>query len=199
MLKPVREALILKGGIGENLKATCRPGQVILLAFIIPLLRTPGSRVSRRRLINIVSAVFRRVSAGLLWLWGALGSRLDIPFFLWIGIFNMMIVAQFWGFANDFLFKNEGERLFPIVGFGASIGAVFGFGLAGRLIAPFGIYELMLLGCVLLILQAAVTNLVDSQRHAKRRRRWAKARAQQIRSFGRRNPGPGTNAFNLWF
>ena len=47
-------------------------------------------------------------------------------FFLWIGIFNLMIVAQFWSFANDIYTKDEGERLFAIVGFGASLGAVFG-------------------------------------------------------------------------
>ena len=45
-------------------------------------------------------------------------------FFLWIGIFNLMIVAQFWSFANDIYTKDEGERLLAIVGFGASLGAV---------------------------------------------------------------------------
>jgi len=38
----------------------------------------------------------------------------------------MMIVAQFWSFANDLYTKDEGERLFPLVGFGASLGAVLG-------------------------------------------------------------------------
>ncbi len=45
---------------------------------------------------------------------------------MWIGIFNLMIVAQFWSFANDVYSKEEGERLFVIVGFGASLGAVVG-------------------------------------------------------------------------
>ena len=52
--------------------------------------------------------------------------RSAIVFFIWIGIFNLMIVAQFWSFANDIYTKEEGERLFAIVGFGASLGAVFG-------------------------------------------------------------------------
>ena len=47
-------------------------------------------------------------------------------YFIWIGIFNLMIVAQFWSFANDVYSKEEGERLFVIVGFGASLGAVAG-------------------------------------------------------------------------
>ena len=34
---------------------------------------------------------------------------LAIVFFLWIGIFNLMIVAQFWSFANDIYTKDEGR------------------------------------------------------------------------------------------
>ena len=51
---------------------------------------------------------------------------MGVPFFLWVGIFNLMIVAQFWSFANDLYTKDQGERLFPIVAFGASLGAVVG-------------------------------------------------------------------------
>jgi len=43
------------------------------------------------------------------------------PFFLWVGIFNVLVVAQFWGFANDLYTEPEGKRLFSIVGVGASL------------------------------------------------------------------------------
>jgi AAA family ATP:ADP antiporter len=131
VLKPVREALILKEGSAE-LKSYLSAGQVVLLAFVIPFYGRLAARVPRRRLINVVTAIF---AACLLVFYalGRLGTRLDIPFFIWIGIFNLMIIAQFWGFANYVYSKEEGERLFPIVGFGASIGAVFGSRLAARL------------------------------------------------------------------
>jgi ATP/ADP translocase len=32
-------------------------------------------------------------------------------FFVWVGIFSLMIVAQFRAFANDLYTKEEGERL----------------------------------------------------------------------------------------
>src|SRR5512135_1391303 len=57
VLKPVREALILKEGSAE-LKSYLSAGQVVLLAFIIPLYATLVARVPRRRLINIVTAIF---------------------------------------------------------------------------------------------------------------------------------------------
>lgn len=29
------------------------------------------------------------------------GFRIGVLFFLWIGIFNLFVIAQFWAFAND--------------------------------------------------------------------------------------------------
>ena len=51
-------------------------------------------------------------------------------FYLWVGIFNMMVVAQFWAFANDVYTEEQGKRLFPLVGVGASVGAWVGSKIA---------------------------------------------------------------------
>ena len=100
------------------------------------------------------------------------GVPLAIPFFIWIGVFSLMIVAQFWSFANVIYDKSEGERLFAIVGFGASLGAVVGARIADRLIEPVGINKLLLLGAAVLGSQVMLTNYVD------RRERGACCRAQ---------------------
>ena len=52
--------------------------------------------------------------------------HLGIPFYIWIGVFNVGIVAQFWAFANDVYTPEQGKRLFVIVAFGANFGAVVG-------------------------------------------------------------------------
>jgi AAA family ATP:ADP antiporter len=161
VLKPVREALILGEGTAEE-KAYLSAGQVFLLAFVVPLYARLVARLDRRRLINGVNAFFVACLV-VFYLLGHAGAPLGIPFFLWIGIFNMMIVAQFWSFANDVYSKDEGERLFPIVGFGASAGAVFGSGLAGRFIHRVGVLELLLVGGALLIVEVLTTNYVDTR------------------------------------
>ena len=133
-----------------------------VLAIVVPLYSRLASQVSRRRLINIVTAIF----AGCLVVFYAL-AQYDVPFapvyFIWIGIFSVMIIAQFWGFANDLYSKDEGERLFPIIGFGMSLGGVMGAVIAAWLIAPLGIDQLMLVGAGILILQAVLTNYVDQR------------------------------------
>jgi len=55
-----------------------------------------------------------------------MGVAVGGPFYLWVGVFSLMVIAQFWSFANDLYTTEEGKRLFPLVQFGASVGAVAG-------------------------------------------------------------------------
>lgn len=166
MLKVVREPLILAGG-GAELKSYSSAGQAILLLVLVPVYGALASRYPRRRLINIVTAFFAACLPAFYLL-----ARIDVPlgivFFLWVGVFNLMIVAQFWSFANDVYTTDEGKRLFPIVGFGASAGAVAGSFLAGALIAPIGVYQLMLVAGVVLLTSLILTNVVDARERRKK-------------------------------
>lgn len=159
VLKPVREALILGQGSAE-LKSYMSAAQVAVLALVVPLYGRLASRLPRRQLINWVTAFFVACLVAF-YVLAQLNVPLGIVFFIWIGIFNLMIVAQFWSFANDIYTNDQGERLFPIVAFGASLGAVLGATIAGRLIGPFGIYQLMLVGAALLVIEVQITNYID--------------------------------------
>ena len=166
VLKVVREALILGQGSAE-LKTYMSAGQVVVLAVAVPAYGRLVSSWRRMRLINSVTAFF----AGCLVVFYVLaqfGVPLAVVFFVWIGVFNLMVVAQFWSFANDIYSKDEGERLFAIVGFGASLGAVVGARAAAWLIEPFGINELMLLGAGLLVAEVLLTNHIDRRDRARR-------------------------------
>jgi AAA family ATP:ADP antiporter len=138
-------------------------GQAVLLLGAVPLYALLASRFPRRRLINVVTFFFigclvvfyllAQIQVSLFWL--------GIAFFLWVGIFNLMVVAQFWSFANDLYTPEAGKRLFVIVAFGASAGAVFGSFVAGCLIEPLGINQLLLLAAALLLVSLILTNVVD--------------------------------------
>ena len=166
VLKPVRDALVLAQGSAE-LRSYLSAGMVVVLAVVVPFYGRLASRVHRRRLINLVTAIFVACLVGFYVLARA-GVQYGAAYFIWIGVFNMMIVAQFWGFANDLYSRDEGERLFPIVGFGASIGAVLGAVIAAWLIGPLGLEQLLLFGAGILVLQAALTNYIDRLESARR-------------------------------
>jgi AAA family ATP:ADP antiporter len=163
VLKVVREALIL-GGATAEVKSYTAAAQVLLLAGLVPLYGAVAARVPRRRLINWVTAFFVAclVVFYIVAQAGVSGFALGVAFFIWVGIFNVMVIAQFWAFANDVYTTDEGKRLFPIVGFGASFGGVVGAYLP-TVLSGIGIYQLFILSAALLIIAALVTNVVDAR------------------------------------
>ena len=159
VIKPVREALILAAS-GAEVKSYAAAGQALLLLLLVPLYGRLADRLPRRRLLNAVTGFFVACLVAF-YLLAEAGVRVGIPFFLWVGIFNLMIVAQFWSFANDLYSREQGERLFPIVAFGASLGAVLGSGVAGALIPLVGVPQLLPVAALLLAVAAALGNLAD--------------------------------------
>lgn len=165
IIKPVREALILAGG-GAEVKSYAAAGQALLLLVAVPAYGWLAGRMPRRALINGVSLFF----IACLWLFYAAAQfqvAVGVAFFLWVGVFNLMVVAQFWSFANDVYTLDEGKRLFPLVAFGASSGAVLGSYVTKLLIRPIGVYQLLLVASGLLILALLLTNLVDGRERAR--------------------------------
>ncbi len=164
LVKPVREALIGESA-GAEVKSYLSAGMVLVLAVAVPLYGTLANRMPRRRLINAVTVFF---AACLALFYVAFQLRVPllvqgIVFFIWVGVFSGMVVAQFWSFANDIYTTGEGERLFPIVAFGASFGAVFGSTISGRVIPAFGVYLPLILAAGVLMVGLLVTNYVDAR------------------------------------
>jgi len=160
IIKPVREALILSGG-GAELKSYASAGQAILLLLVfVPLYGRLASRVSRRRLINSVN-IFFIGNLLLFYVLAQIKLDLGLAFFLWVGIFNLMVPALFWSFANDVYTVAQGKRLFVLVAFGASLGAIVGSWVTGRLIEPLGVYQLLLVSSGLLGVALLLTNSVE--------------------------------------
>lgn len=177
IIKPVREALILAGG-GAEVKSYASAGQAILLLAAVPAYAALATRFSRRRLINTVTLFFTACLVGF-YAWGknaglsvsiaGFDLTVGVAFFLWVGIFNMMIIAQFWSFANDLYTPEEGKRLFVLVAFGASAGAVAGSAIAGGLIGVLGVETMLLVAAVILVSTLLITNIVDARERARAR------------------------------
>ena len=149
LLKVAREPLILAAEGGAEIKSYAAAGQSVLLIFVATAYGALAARVDRIKLIALVTLFF---GSNLL-VFFALGSRevpLGVPFYLWVGIFNMTVVAQFWSFAADLYSPEQGKRLFPILGIGSSVGAVAGAWFAKRLVV-LGPYRMMLVSAGLLM------------------------------------------------
>src|SRR6476659_3908124 len=132
VIKTVREPLILLGG-GAEVRSYAAAGQALLLMGFVPLYSWFASRVDRVRLLVGVTLFF--VACVELFA-AAVAARVPyvgVAFFIWVGIFNISLVAQFWSFANDIYSKPAGDRLFPIIVIGMTAGAPIGSFVAGHL------------------------------------------------------------------
>ena len=151
IIKPVREALML-GSWSPEAKSYLGVAQAVLLIFIVKAFSRLASRVPRHVLITRVTLFFisNLVLFYLLHGLGFSGKALGMAYFVWTGIFNVMVIAQFWAFANDIYTLEAGKRLFPIVAFGATAGGFVGSELAKRLAHTRSVYEMMLVAGAIL-------------------------------------------------
>ena len=157
-IKPLREALILEHPGGAEYKVYMAAATAVVLLAAVPAYARASRNLTRNQLVVGVTLFFASHLVGLFVLARALGNSLPLAlgFYLWVAVFNMMIVAQFWAFANDLYNEADGKRLFPLFGLGTSIGAVAGAAVAKTLISRVGSLEMMPVAAVLLVASAGV-------------------------------------------
>lgn len=170
-IKPARDGLLAVSGIDSlsktELKAYVSVAQGFVLMVLVPMYTRLAGRMSRRRLITSVNLFF---AANLVAFWllqpGLLLDRavyVGIAFYLWVGIFNLAVLAQFWIFAADLYDQERGRRIFPVIALGASAGAVAGSWLVERLVSSslFGTHTLLLLAAALLTVATVLSRCAD--------------------------------------
>jgi ATP:ADP antiporter, AAA family len=157
LLKTLREPLVLATG-GAEWKSYAAGLQALTLIAFVPAYTWLTRRVGRRGLIlGLVGFFF--VNLQLFYVALRLGARfVGIAFFVWVGIFSLSVIAQFWSFANDLYSRQDGERLFPIIAFGATLGSPIGARIAQTLfergVSPAAMIQI---AAALLIVHGAMT------------------------------------------
>jgi AAA family ATP:ADP antiporter len=159
ILKPVREALILSES-GAVVKSYAAAGQALLLLAMVPAYGAIATRLARIPLISVVTLFFAS-NLVIFYALGVAGVEVGVAFYLWLGIFNLMVPSQLWAFANDLYTKDRGARLFPIVGIGTSLGAWIGAEAASEVFESFGPYRLMLVAAFGMVVCLLLTIWTD--------------------------------------
>jgi AAA family ATP:ADP antiporter len=171
-VKPARDGLLASSGVPGlsdlEIKAYTSFGQGILLVFVIPLYARLARTLERGTLIRGVTLFF---ISNLIFFWslqpGLLFASvpfLGVVFYLWVGVFNVFVVAQFWAFAADLYNDEEGRRLFPAIAIGATAGSTAGAWMAKQLVGPFGTFTLLLGAAVLLGASLVLVGYAESRR-----------------------------------
>ena len=184
VLKTAREGLVLSKGAfglrGDELKVYATGAMAVLLLGLVPAYGLLANRVRRIVLIDVTVAIVL-VCLAVFFVLGHAGLPIGLAFFIWLGLVSLLLIAQFWSYANDLYTEEQGKRLFAIIAIGGSLGAIGGPQLAKRADS----FTLMLLAGVILIVYAALIHVVE--------RRDAVRSPRPIR----REPIAGSNGFAL--
>jgi ATP:ADP antiporter, AAA family len=173
IIKPVREALILQHPAGAEYKSWLGAAIAVLLLGVVPAYSKLADRLPRNRLVSGVTLFF---AANLVLFYAVAATPsvresvlLSLIFFVWVGIFNMMTVAQLWAFANDVYTQERGKRLFVIVGLGASLGAIAGGEVTTALSSVLDIFGMLLVSALALVGVALIILVVHRRESARAR------------------------------
>lgn len=152
-----------------ELKAYTSFAQSVLLWGVVSIYGRLSTRWPRRTLITRVTLV---CMANLVLFWllhpGLVFANLPgvgVVFYLWVGMFGLFVVAQFWTFAADLYTGERGARLLPFIALGATGGAAFGSYLTQALLRS-GLVEsgtLLLVGIVPLAGSILLTRVADAR------------------------------------
>jgi len=194
-IKPIRNGLLLAAHPAEIQSYLAIP-QALLFIVVIKLFARLAALVPRHLLITYVSlfCVSNLVLFNILSWVGVPVSWMGVIFFVWIGMYNLLIPAQFWGFANDIYSEEEGKRLFPMIAFGASLGAVVGPMFAKLIIPSLGSYGMMLAASGIIVASLPLTWAIH---HRDVREHRARAAAEPDVPHPKELPLARTGGFRL--
>ena len=171
LVKPVREGWLavtdIAGLTKLEVKAYSAFAQSMLLVAILPTYARLAAKWTRRKLISRVGGAFALALIGF-WLSQPnllLGNvpLMGILFYLFVGIFSVTLVAQFWAFCTDIYGAERGARLFPLIAIGAALGSTLGSWTGEKLVSYPSIqaFDLILLALVPLVIALILAAWTD--------------------------------------
>jgi len=170
IIKVIREPLVLSVPNGAQWKSYAGAGQALALMGYVPLYAWFASQVNRRKLILGVNLFFLITMELFAVAVGMKVPYIGVAFFIWVGMFSLSLIAQFWSLGNDLYTEEQGKRLFPIIAIGATLGSPIGSELAKRLFKTHMAPEMILqVSAALLVISMIIYAIVQKRASADER------------------------------
>ena len=159
LLKVIRDPLILSESTAE-VKSYSTSVQACLLLLLAPFFSKFYFAYARHsdhsRFIRVVMLFFSSniICFAIL---NHFGLAIGIIFYIWLGVFSVIVIALYWAFCADCYNTESGSRLFILIAVGGAVGAWTGSQCAGWSYQLIGVSGIMLLSAGLLITAAVLT------------------------------------------
>ena len=176
-IKPLREGWVAVSDISGLSKMEVRAyssfAQSLLLLFIVGWYGRLSTYCSRASLITRAT-LFCITTMVIFWFLQPGFFMENLPasgiiFYLWVGMFGVFVVAQFWTFCADIYTDESGKRLLPLIAIGGTTGAAAGSGMVDLFVKT-GIIPteaLLLIATLPLFISIKLTRIVDARHRNK--------------------------------
>jgi len=159
ILKPVRDSLFLDEYGAKNLPYVWLI-TIVILTGVVSVYVKFVDYLQKNILLSSTVIFFVANLVGFWWL-----SHYDFRwiagvFFIWVSIFSVMMVTQFWLYANDLFNPREAKRLYGLVGSGGILGGITGGIITNNLATVVGTRNLLLVAASILLFCALIINII---------------------------------------
>jgi AAA family ATP:ADP antiporter len=124
IVKALREAFMLVKFSAET-RAYAVAAMALILMIVVPLYGRLRHHLHGEHLLRAVTLFFV-VTLPVFALLSHYQVPIAFPFFIWVGIYGLLVVSQMWAFAADSFNVRSGQRLFVVIMLGANLGALAG-------------------------------------------------------------------------
>jgi ATP:ADP antiporter, AAA family len=165
VIKPVRDAMGTVYGIKHL-------NELFLGTFVGTLILAPlyAGMASRLKLSNFLPWVYGFIALTILGFYalfsgGKVSDRyVAAGFYIWVSVFNMLIISVFWSFMADIFSRAQAKRLFGFIAAGGTVGGIAGPAIATLLAKKVGNDGLMLISAGGFIVTAFLVKLLANER-----------------------------------
>ncbi|MEW6765141.1 MAG: Npt1/Npt2 family nucleotide transporter [Pseudomonadota bacterium] len=163
-LKPASRSLLIEG-LGASALPYVWLGSALALLVTVLLYRRILAHFGRVRVVMASCLMFVAALVVFRLLAETPTAAMAVAFYIFVDIFGVVLVEQFWSLADGSYRTDEGRRWFGFVGTGGLLGGVAGGGMAALLIShtPLQTPDLMLVAAFIVLLILALTQAIDRQ------------------------------------
>lgn len=177
VIRPVREQL--SAAVGSTQLPWFYGATFIATLVLTPVFAALASRWPRRMLVPVVYVFFIACLLAFIPAFTTVGllspRALGMVFFVWVSVFNLIVVSVFWIFMSDIWSLEQSKRLFPIIAVAGTLGALAGPTLTRSLVNVIGVAPLLLVSASLLGIATVCVVLLG---------RWARAHGARRHEAG---------------
>uniref|UniRef100_A0A832I334 ADP,ATP carrier protein n=1 Tax=Eiseniibacteriota bacterium TaxID=2212470 RepID=A0A832I334_UNCEI len=176
LVKTARDAQFL-----AHLPATTLPWVYLGVGLVTLATSAAWARFMQRRPASDTLAWGALVTAASLaafaWAFRVDQDWIPVAFYVWVNVYGLILMAQFWTYTNTVSNPREARRIFGLVGVGGILGGLAGGVLAAPLALRFGVPALLLAAAALVVLVAPRAWRGRARELVARREEGAPARA----------------------